>query len=311
MENTGGFDSRIANILMRALKRYIFLRERRKKKAEHAAWARKFGDSNFILHSLGGELKMKLYRDSVLSSFIYEGFESDEIDFLDSFLNAGDCFIDIGANVGLYSLHASKRVGSNGTVIAFEPAEVTFKRLIENIQINDLKNIDAHKLGLSDHEALLELNISESGYEAWNTFVQSKDNKFSKKELVQVKTFDAFFEQNYSNVDDIALVKLDVEGFELNVLKGAKNLLSRERAPVFIVEFTDDNAIAAGHCCHEIYKLFNKYGYTWFRYDAKQKKLIYEPMRLNYPFLNLIAIKDNYDSQRLSKFRIQHTLEEI
>ncbi len=119
----------------------------------------------------------------------------------------------------------------------------------------------------SDWEEMLELNtfcewIRSSEY----ICAYENDNKFSTKEHVQVRLLDDFLKEISLDIDKIALVKLDVEGFELNVLKGAVKLLSRDNAPVFLVEFTDDNSIAAGHCCHEIYKLLNEYGYKWYRY---------------------------------------------
>jgi FkbM family methyltransferase len=233
---------------------------------------------------------------------IYEGFENSEIDFLNAFLSAGDCFIDIGANVGLFSLYASKKVGSAGSVISFEPSRITYDRLLENLELNGITNVRPFKLGLSDRDELLELNVSADGHDAWNTFVKSDENKFSSKEAVQVKPFDSFSEEYSINSGDISLIKLDVEGFEINVLKGALNLLSKENAPVFMVEFTDNNSISAGHCCHELYKLMLQYGYFWYTYDATSKKLKPEPMRLNYPYNNLIAVKNGANNQKITRF---------
>src|SRR4029077_3659474 len=136
-----------------------------------------------------------------------------------------------------------------------------------NIQLNNIENIRSFKLGLSDKDDILELNVSSDGHEAWNTFVQSTDNKFSSKEKVQVKSLDNILAENSIEMNRISLVKLDVEGFEINVLKGASHLLSSENAPAFMVEFTEDNAISAGNCCHELYKLLIGYDYTWFIYD--------------------------------------------
>lgn len=305
MKNSFAIDIRIANYISRKLANYVIGRKNKEKALADKAWKEKFGTSNHILHSLGNDITIKLYNDSFLSRLIYDGFETDEIDFLNGFLAAGDCFVDIGANVGLFSLYAAKKVGPAGTVISFEPSKVTYDRLLENIQLNNFNNVKPFKLGLSDKEAVLELNISENGFEAWNTFIQSADSKFSRKEEVLVKPFDKFLEENNIDIDKIALIKLDVEGFEINVLKGASKLLSRENAPVFMVEYTDANAVAAGHCCHEIYKLLNEYGYTWYTYDAASKKLIYDQMRISYPYNNLIAIKNTNSNKRVARFTIE------
>lgn len=306
MKNSVAIDIRIANYISRKLTDYVNRKWEKQKAIANKAWQEKFKTSNHILHPLGKDITIKLYNDSILSKFIYDGFEADEINFLNSFLNEGDSFVDIGANVGLFSLYAAKKVGPKGTVISFEPSQITYNRLLENIQLNNLTNVKAFKLGLSDKEAILELNISENGFEAWNTFVQSKDSKFSRKEQVQVTSFDDFLKANAVDIDKITLIKLDVEGFEINVLKGATKLLSRENAPVFMVEYTDGNAIAAGHCCHEIYKFMNEYGYTWYAYSADKKKLIYDPLQVSYPYRNLIAIKNTRAIKGLSGFAIEN-----
>jgi FkbM family methyltransferase len=306
MKFVANYDLRIANYLIKKLNSYILVKDKKRKEEDHTKWAQRFHSSDFIVHSLGEGLKINLYKDSVLSKLIFDGFELDEIEFLSDFLKEGDCFVDIGANVGLFSLFASKKVGLSGTVIAFEPSQTTFNRLLENIELNGISNVKPYKLGLSDQEKVLELNISVNGYEAWNTFVKTKSSEFTKKEQVQVKTFDDFFLENSIPTENITLIKLDVEGFELNVLNGAKKLLSQEKAPVFLVEFTDVNANEAGHCCHEIYKLLNMYGYNWYKYDSHLKKLIFSPMQINYPYTNLIAIKGegNIKVLRIFKFNM-------
>jgi FkbM family methyltransferase len=296
------FDIRVVNYMTRKLNDYAFQKKKKESARLKEVWLKKFKSSDYIIHRLRDDLKIRLYKDSILSKFIYEGFEKSEIEFLNVFLSEGDCFVDIGANVGLFSLFASKKVGKTGSVISFEPAQVTYERFLENLELNKISNVIPFKLGLSDEDGILELNISANGYEAWNTFVKSNDNKFSLKELVPVRSFDNFFQENSVVTDNIALIKLDVEGFEINVLKGAATLLSKENAPVFMVEFTDMNALNAGHCCHELYKLLITYGYSWYVYNSLKKQLIYEPIQLNYPYNNLIAIKNVEEQRIISKF---------
>ena len=277
MSNSVPLDIRVVTFIIKWFDKYVTWRKMREMLKSDKSWLDLFKNKDSIIHPLTKDLNIRLYKDSVLSKFIFDEFETTEINFLNDFLTEGDCFLDIGANVGLFTLYASKRVGLSGTVLAFEPSLTTYARLIENIELNKLPNIKPYKMGLSDQETFLDLNISVNGYEAWNTFVQSEDNRFSKKEQVPVKPLDLFLEEHPFNPDGIVLIKLDVEGFELNVLNGAKKILSLDNAPVFLVEFTDANAIAAGHCCHEIYRLLNSYGYTWYIYDPVKKVLKYDP----------------------------------
>jgi FkbM family methyltransferase len=300
MKNNVPLDIRIVNYVNRKLNEYVNKKSERDKISSEKLWQEKFKSSDHIVHKLKEDIKIKLYKDSILSKLIYEGFENEEIDFLNAFLNEGDFFVDIGANVGLFSLYASRRVGPTGSVIAFEPSKLTYERLVENLELNGITNVRPYKLGLSDKDEMLELNISSNGHEAWNTFVPTRDNKFSLKEKVQVQAFDHFLREKSIDVNRISLVKLDVEGFEINVLKGSKDLLSNQNAPAFLVEFTDDNAISAGNCCHELYKLLLGFDYFWYTYDPIWKKLKEEPMRQSYPYDNLIAIKDGPNNKKFA-----------
>src|SRR5436189_6431842 len=87
-------------------------------------------------------LKMRLFGDSELCHLIYcRSFEVTERAFLNHFLRPGDVFVDVGANIGLFTLIAASCVGPKGKVVAFEPTTVTYTRLVENIRLNHLYNV--------------------------------------------------------------------------------------------------------------------------------------------------------------------------
>src|SRR3546814_4622191 len=78
-------------------------------------------------------------------------------------LEEGDCFIDVGANCGLFSIMAGQRVGPGGLVLAFEPCQQTFSRLVDNIETNGLKNILPFRLALADMSGIVELDSGSTG----------------------------------------------------------------------------------------------------------------------------------------------------
>jgi len=245
-----------------------------------------YNKNTFFEHKLDHDLKMNLYKDSILSKIIYDGFEQEELNFVKSILKSGDVFIDIGANVGLFSLVASLCVGKKGQVIAFEPAPTTFNRLLENQKLNNIKNIDARNIGLSDELGELLFYISDTGFDAWNSFAPSADNKLQKQIAVSVSNLD--HELQHVDKATIKLVKIDVEGWEKYVLRGGENFF-KNFSPIVMVEFTDENTFNAGYSVHEIYDIMVLYGYDW--YTLKDCKLLKEAKRLYYPYNNLIAIK--------------------
>src|SRR3546814_4088423 len=79
-------------------------------------------------------------------------------------LEEGDCFIDVGANCGLFSIMAGQRVGPGGLVLAFEPCQQTFSRLVDNIETNGLKNILPFRLALADMSGIVELDSGSTGH---------------------------------------------------------------------------------------------------------------------------------------------------
>lgn len=252
------------------------------------SWNRLFDENNFFEFNLDNNVIIKLYKDSVLSRLIYDGFEKEETDYLTSILSEGDTFIDVGANIGLFSLIASKIVGNNGLVICFEPSPITFNRLVENVKLNNLKNIDLRNIGLSNVKDELTFYMSDNGYDAWNSFAPSEDNKLENSIQVLVSTLDA----ELQNVEKskIKLIKIDVEGWEKFVLKGGSEFFANY-SPIVMVEFTEENTFNAGYAVHELYDIMKDLGYEW--YTINKGELILETKRLHYPYNNLIAIKNS------------------
>lgn len=267
--------------------RYFQEKLDKKSRARHTKlYLSLFTNNHFFEHNLDQDLKINLYKDSILSKIIYDGFEQDELNYVKNILQEGDVFVDVGSNVGLFSLIAAKCVGNGGKVISFEPAPIIFDRLLENKKRNEIKNIDARNIGLSDEVGELTFYVSDTGYDAWNSFAPSRDYKLQKKIEVNVSTLDhELFSVDKSK---IKLVKIDVEGWEKFVLKGGENFF-RHFSPIVMVEFTDENTFNAGYSVHEIYDIMVSYGYEWF--TIQNDILIKESKKLYYPYNNLIAMK--------------------
>lgn len=251
-------------------------------------WNDLFNDKNFFEYFLNKEIKINLYKDSVLSRLIYDGFEEQESDFLIATLKEDDVFIDAGTNIGLFSLLASKLVGAKGQVVCFEPSPLTYKRLVENVLLNEIKNIDCRNIGLSDKQEELLFYTSLNGHDAWNSFAPSQDNKLEKEITVPVSTLDI----ELQNIDKarIKLVKIDVEGWEKFVLHGGKDFFLNYQ-PIVMVEFTEENTFNAGYSVHEIFDIMEGFGYTWYRICDGELQV--EVKKLRYPYVNLIAINKN------------------
>lgn len=268
------------NIFFGKIMTYI---DRKIEQRKNEKWSNLFQGSDKIVFSIK-DLKLNLYKDSILSRFIYDGFEKEEVDFVLKTLNEDDIFIDIGSNIGLFSILASRKVGDKGQVICFEPAPKTYERLLENVELNQLKNIKAINLGLSDSEGELKFYYSDSGFDAWNSF--APDYRLKKSMVVKTSTLDK--ELGEINKSQVKLVKIDVEGWEKFVIKGG-TLFFQNYSPIVIVEFTEENTFNAGYSVHDIFTELEKLGYEWF--EIKNGDLVKEKRKLHYPYTNLVAKK--------------------
>jgi FkbM family methyltransferase len=248
------------------------------------------------VYRIGNNVLMKLYKDSRLSEHIVcDRFEETERKFVCKYLRKGDVFIDIGANIGLYTILAGNAIGPTGKIYSFEPCARTFSRLLENVQINNLKNVTCFQVAVSDIKGIKLLYATTNYWDAWNSLSKPTGNVNSevKTEIVNTITVDEFAKE-YKIIDKITMIKIDVEGWEFKVLKGAYETLNSKKSPIIILEFNKEALISAGYSCSELEKYLKEIGYKLFIYANKSNNLI--PYISNGIYnINLIAIKTKED----------------
>ncbi len=177
-----------------------------------------------------------LIEPGVEKELYYHGiYEAGTLHVLKSCLQPGDCFMDIGSNVGLMTVVAAQQVGPTGVVYAFEPEPRVSAILTKNIEINALQNVRVNNFALGSVPGNLMLypqdEISLGSATLTNNAPQAATGI-----NVKVETLDNFLNKN--NITKIKMLKIDVEGWELEVLKGARQLLARSVAPILCVEYS-------------------------------------------------------------------------
>lgn len=263
-----------------------------KNKWRTVRWASLADKRRILVVSLQPGLKMRLYGDSELCRLIYCcDFEASERAFLNHFLRPGDIFVDVGANIGLFTLIAAARVGSAGRVVAFEPTITTHARLLDNVELNEFSNVDCMNLALSDSSGDVALIESTDGFDGWNSLAKPIAGKTFHKQVVEAMEWDRFA-QEHDLIGRTTMMKIDVEGWESRVLAGGKEVFGRHDAPLLQVEFADETAKAAGSSCRDLYQCLQQFGYRMFVYNSAKQNLVPEPLREQYPFNNLIATKN-------------------
>jgi len=163
--------------------------------------------------------------------FWYGCYEKELGDLLKKMLRPNDVFIDIGANIGYFSL-LSATISPSVKVISFEPVKDLFQKMKENFSINNSKNIVAINTAVGETNEQHELFLSAPDNLGMSSFHQP-ENYSGRKEKVEVIVFDDWFKT--SGLTKIDLIKLDIEGSELAALKGMRAVLIEQR-PVLIVE---------------------------------------------------------------------------
>jgi FkbM family methyltransferase len=199
-----------------------------------------------------------------LSLFQTGTYEKGTIQLLTDLLKSGSTFLDIGANIGLLSAIASKRVGPEGKVIAVEANPKTVDILRHNLALNDCTNTDIYPfaLGAENGTALL--------YENWEvnrggaSLLSQGDAEGIE---VPVRRLDELLTDEVIDV-----LKIDVEGFELEVLKGGIELL-KNQLPVLIIEVSEQRENEKGVSPQEIYAFVQTLGnYQFFKQKGTKER---------------------------------------
>jgi FkbM family methyltransferase len=227
-----------------------------------------------IIEDFDGDLKISLDRGSVISSAIYwAGHHSlPLVKFLRGFLKPEMTVADVGANIGEVTLYSAKRL-SLGRVLSFEPVPGVFQQLSENVALNAFGNVEMFNVGLYDRDGVLPLYLKDDdAYGLVNEGVGSVFGSPGDKTQVTIplRKFDDLAQEIALNRLDF--LKIDVEGAELMVLKGAESSLRAFR-PVIVTESSAANQKLAGYSARDLYEYLGSLGYELSSLETGDKQL--------------------------------------
>ena len=220
-----------------------------------------------------GDLRLRCYpnsRGAGLMIYTNGWYDYDDMHFVRGYLRPGDAVVDVGANIGVYTLLAAAVVGNQGKVVAFEPGRESFARLQENVQLNQLRQVELR------HAAVGEARSMVSFYQDMdliNHIVPADQQPtLGATEFVQCVTLD----------DELAgqgfdLGKIDIEGAELMAFRGAQQMLRRANPPVWLVEVKDSLLRRYGNTIRELAHLLQVSGFELGNYDADRGLLLFPP----------------------------------
>jgi FkbM family methyltransferase len=211
--------------------------------------------------------------------FMYKrNIESDNLDFLKSYIKKNITVIDVGANIGYFTIEISKYLDSSSRVIAIEPSPTNFSRMQKVVKEKKLApRISLVLAGLSEASGWGSLEIDPSN--PANHKISEEQNAAKSVEL---QTLDGITE----NLHNVALVKIDVQGYELTVLKGGKRLL-REQSPALLIEI--DNRTNT-NLAEKIWDYLEANNYRMFRTNDLEQEITKLQLKVTSGYFDILCV---------------------
>jgi len=259
--------------------------------------------NRFIIHRLKSSFaevqgnKMFLdSKDSLLFSIIgaYEPFETE---LVKKEIKKGDVVLDLGANIGYYTLIFAKLVGEKGKVFAFEPEPDNFALLKKNVEINGYKNVVLVQKAVSNKTGKLKLYLCKdnTGGHSIHPFESPQDGNQSIE--IEATRLDDYFKTYDGKID---FIKMDIQGAEKEAVQGMSSLLKKNKNVKVVSEFWPSGLKQGGIEPEEYLELLTGFGFKLYEVSEREKKIkpvdipkfleMYAPSRRKYT--NLLCIRE-------------------
>ena len=233
-------------------------------------------------------IRMKLRVDEYVQQniFFYNYYEKNETGYWKKIATTSRNILDIGGNVGYYSLLAAPLVRNDGRVFMFEPVGINMERAKANIGLSNFSNIQCIKKAVSSQACSIRIRIADNNNLGMSGMAESI-NYGGEDEEVEGITLDQFVKDN--KLDCVDLIKVDVEGAEPLVLKGGQELLGR-CSPIIMMEVCLETLDRLGFCLNDVYGPLTNLGYmAYLINDDLTLSLIEKPVSRE----GLIVFKKN------------------
>lgn len=213
--------------------------------------------------------KMFLDDKDSLSLSIKGYYEPFETELFKKEIKEGDNVVDIGANIGYYTLIFAKLVGKNGMVFAFEPDPLNFAILKKNIEINGYKNVILIQKAISNKNGKLNLYLNENN--GGDHRLYAPKNEKRKAIIVESVRIDDYFKDFKK---DINLIKIDIQGAEWEAIQGMDKLLNQNKKINLVTEFWPRGLKRGGINPREYIKFLKDKNFKIYEIDESKEKIV-------------------------------------
>jgi FkbM family methyltransferase len=230
-------------------------------------WYCRFPRQMVVADFDGTLLEVRLDEHMGSQIFWYGSYSREVLLVLDRILRPGMLMVDVGANIGEVGLFAAKRVGPQGRVICFEVLRELADVLRQNAARNGLGMVEVVEAAVADRVGSTPVftpagRFTDGTLHAGLATIYDQEGRSSPSGTVPLTTLDHFLLSR--GIDTVHVIKVDVEGAELPVLRGAQETLHRAR-PWLLLEVQRDTCAAAGYDQSDILSFLEQYGYRFAR----------------------------------------------
>jgi len=219
------------------------------------------------------------------SSVIYYNGLPDyaEMQFMKRYLLPGDNFIDIGANIGIYTLFTASLVRQTGCIESFEAIPATALKLKQQTKLNNLSNVNIHEVAVSSKNGTAEFELTRDDCTAH----LATGEYVNPEQSIRTVKLDDFLSQQTS----YAMGKMDIEGAEILALQGASNMLKDANPPVWQLELAGYSK-RYGYQSNQVLDFLRRYNFHCAIYDVEEEKIRFTDQPWKYGAENVLMIHD-------------------
>jgi len=230
--------------------------------------------------------------DSVSEHIKKDGYYENEIvHILNEMIVPGMVFFDIGAHIGQYTLLASQLVGPNGTVHSFEADPRTFDILKKNVEMNHLGNVIINNVAIADKKGFVDLFLSTPENIGMNSIISPQNYSGEVINICAISIDEYVKERGINNID---IIKADIEGAELLMLKGCRRLLSENNKPILILEINKMQLDKYENGFKDICNILISNGYYLYKINSENIKNVSNKF-INDQFFNILATTESLE----------------
>lgn len=198
----------------------------------------------------------------------YYGINDSILNKILSTINPGMNIYDIGGNIGSFALHFAQKVQPQGLVFSFEPSPVTYNLALKNITLNQFPNLKFFNIGVGNKKSKVFLSNVNPHNRGMSKIVPTAEDNYTQKEEIQVDTLDNLADALELPPPDV--IKIDVEGYEHNVLLGADKTIATFHPKMFI-ELDDNNLKEQETSARDLIGHLEDLGYSIINCETKKE----------------------------------------